>query len=208
MASARPGPISTRADALVARRPVSPPVAPTGARNVTRARLSTSPGCVPATSQDGRSSPREDTVTRAARTTPRPTMAARSSCPAGPICMSRAAAAKGRSGPRWAAKALNSQPSPAPRTASACSHPKRARVLGSAQFARPLWTDARESTAMKGTCPVGSPARRRTTGDASTSLYGPTGVSRYRTNAPIVSGRRRRERSAGGSCASAAAVAR
>ena len=55
---------------------------------------------------------------------------------------------------------------------------KRASVFGSAQFSRPPWTEGSESTAMNGTHASGPRGPSSTDGDASTSRYGPTGVSR------------------------------
>jgi hypothetical protein len=63
-----------------------------------------------------------------------------------------------------------------PRGASGQS--KRASVFGSAQFSRPPWTDGSESTAMNGTHASGPRGPSSIDGDASTSWYGPTGVSR------------------------------
>ena len=55
---------------------------------------------------------------------------------------------------------------------------KRASVFGSAQFSRPPWTEGSESTAMNGTHASGPRGPSSSEGDASTSRYGPTGVSR------------------------------
>ena len=69
--------------------------------------------------------------------------------------------------------AWTDQPSPSASIsnppASDSGHVKRASVFGSAQFSRPPWTEAIESTAMKGIDEAGSGHSASSTGEPSTS---------------------------------------
>ena len=59
---------------------------------------------------------------------------------------------------------------PSPSRSGATDHSNAASVFASAQFARPPWIEAIESTAMKGIDDAGSGRRASSTGEASTSL--------------------------------------
>ena len=85
--------------------------------------------------------------------------------------------AAGSRGPYARAATSTDHPVPAIRVRSPTAPVNVAGALGSAQCTRPARSDGSESTAMNGTCTVGSPNRRSST-PAKTSRYGPTGLSR------------------------------
>ena len=110
------------------------------------------------------------------------------SVPAGVTWRLRAVATSGSRRARGRTVACTDQPLPSassskppragPGPTAGSGHSKRASVFGNAQFARPPTTEAGESTAMNGTDASGPRGPASSTGDASTSRYGPTGVSR------------------------------